>query len=355
MPDNNQEKTEPASQKRKEEAREKGQVARSMEVNSAFIFFMTILYFAFGGSWMINEFKNLMVFYFQSASNPILTDSQSQSMLKEIIFNAFKLLLPFSLVMMVGGLAANLSQIGFLFTTQPLIPELKKINPFSGLKKIFSRRSLVEFLKSLAKIIVVTIISYWAITAKIEEIFLSSDMSIPQIAIFTKNLIFSVYFKILVVLVIIAFIDFLFQRWDLNDNLKMTKQEVKEEMKQYEGDPLIKSRIRSIQREMARKRMLQEVPKAEVVITNPTHLAIAIKYQPEEDPAPRICAKGADFLAEKIRNIAKENSIPLVENKPLAQTLYKTCEVGDFVPEELYTAVAEILSYVYKLKGKKIG
>lgn len=349
-----QEKTEPATQRRLEDAKQKGQVARSVEVNSVILFILALLFFGFYGSHFMVNFKKIFLEFFQMIRNPDINVNNIQELFISILQDSFQMLFPFFIIMLVGGVLTNIFQIGFIFTTQTMEFDLNKINPFSGFKKIFSRKTFIELLKSIFKVALVALIAYWGIRSRFEEIILAIDKDIPQISLFISSLAFSVVIKITIAMILIAILDFMFQRWDHLEKLKMTKQEVKEEMKQYEGDPILKSRIRSIQREMSRKRMLQKVPEAEVVITNPTHFAIAISYNVEEDPAPKVLAKGADYIAQKIREVAKEHYIPIVENKPLAQALYKACEPGDFIPEDLFSAVAEVLSYVYKLKGKKV-
>ncbi len=356
MPDNsNQEKTEPATQRRLDDAREKGQVARSIEVNSVMIFIAALLYFVFWGKSMTDKLMEMMRHYFSFSTTFVLSADNMQAFMIDLLGQSLMILLPFLGMMMLVGVAANLLQIGFMFTASPLAPKFEKLNPFSGLKRIFSRRSFVELFKSIVKITIVTIVAWWAVRGSFESIMATAGQETLQIGIFTYNLIVSLLFKMILAMLLIAILDYGFQRWDFEDNLKMSKQEIKEEYKQFEGDPIIKSRIRSLQREMSRRRMLKAVPEAEVVITNPTHLAIALRYDMEKDPAPRVIARGADFIAKKIRETAVEHAIPIVENKPLAQALYKACDLNDLVPEDLYKAVAEVLAYVYKLKGKKVA
>jgi len=353
--DTNQEKTEPATQRRMEQAREKGQVAKSTEVNTLFILGFSMLFFIFYGASFVSNLKELFTHYFGLIPEMTLTLDEAQQLIVFSIKKLLWVLAPFIILLFVVSVFANIAQIGFLFTTEPLVPKLSKITPLSGFKKIFSRRSLIELLKSIFKVLLVGLVAFLTIKGKYTEIMLSADRGLKLNILFANHLILLVIFRILLVIIAIALIDFLFQKWDHSEQLKMTKQEVKEEMKQFEGDPLIKSRIRTIQREMSRKRMLQKIPEAEVVITNPTHYAIAIQYDSIENPAPIVLAKGIDFLAQKIKELAQENDIPMVENRPLAQALYKACEPGDFIPEDLYGAVAEVLSYVYRIKGKNVA
>ncbi|MFH1488713.1 MAG: EscU/YscU/HrcU family type III secretion system export apparatus switch protein, partial [Pseudomonadota bacterium] len=245
-------------------------------------------------------------------------------------------------------------QTGFIWSVEPLAPKASKIDPIQGAKRTFSKRSLVELVKSIAKIVIVG----WAAVSTLKNDF---SQLIPliyqediQILSFLGRISFNVAVRCCWVIAIMAILDYLYQKWEYEQKLKMSKQEVKDEYKQTEGDPMIKSRIRSIQREMARRRMMEEVPKADVVITNPVHLAIAIRYEPGRMTAPVIVAKGAERIAQRIKALAKENNVPIVEDRPLAQNLYKM-ELGGEIPSHFYQAIAEILAYVYGLKRKTEG
>jgi flagellar biosynthetic protein FlhB len=245
---------------------------------------------------------------------------------------------------------ANYVQVGILFTTEPLKPSLSKINPLNGLKNMFSLKKLVELVKNLIKIILIGIYGWLVIKDNSADLLKMPYMDFMQGFILMYKVTYDMIVSVAFVLFIIAVIDYFYQRWEFEKSIRMSKQEIKEEYKQMEGDPQIKSKMRAMQRSMIRKRMLQEVPKATVIITNPTHLSIAVKYEAGMR-APVVLAKGADYLAMRIREIAKENNIPIVENKPLAQALYKIVEIEQEIPEEYYRAVAEILSIIYKKKG----
>ena len=251
----------------------------------------------------------------------------------------------------VVGIVANLVQVGFLFTLEPLSPKLSKFNPITGMKKFVSLRSLTDLIKSFLKISYIGTIAWLVLRGELDILPSLIHMSVGQIIGFIGVTSLKVMFYVGLAMMVLAIIDFTYQRWQHNKDLMMTKQEVKDEAKQSEGDPKVKSRIRQVQREMASRRMMAAIPDADVVITNPTHLAIVIKYDSKEMFSPQVVAKGAGLIAEKIRAIAGENDVPVVENKPLAQALFKSTEVDDFVPAELFRAVAEVLAYVYKLKG----
>jgi flagellar biosynthetic protein FlhB len=249
-------------------------------------------------------------------------------------------------------LAGNIAQIGFEIHTEPLAPKFSKLNPLAGLKRIFSLRGLVEMLKSLAKIAFIAVIAGSVVSGYLPQFPTLVRGDLGTIWDFTQTAAFQIMLYVCLAMMALAALDYAYQRWQHEQSLKMTKQEIKDERKQSEGDPQIKARIRSLQRQAAYHRMIAEVPLADVVITNPTHLAVALRFDPAEMAAPRVVAKGADHVAQRIRDIAREHGVPLVENPPLAQALHRMADVGDPIPVELYRAVAEVLAYVYRLKGR---
>jgi flagellar biosynthetic protein FlhB len=259
---------------------------------------------------------------------------------------------PLLLISLIIGLASSLVQIGFLQVENALELNFDKINPISGLKRIFSIKALVEGIKALLKIILIGVVTYFTIKNEAYLFLRSMEWELSQSLVFLGKIVFKILLSISVSVIALAAFDYFFQWWEMEKQMRMSKKELKEEIKNREVDPLIKSRMRRLQREMSNKRMMQKVPEADVVITNPTHIAVALKYSPNM-PAPQLIAKGADLVAEKIREIAKQNGIPIVENKPLARTIFKTMKLDQFIPRELYVAVAEVLSYVYKLKKRK--
>ena len=347
-----QEKTEQPTPKRLQEARKKGQVAQSREVSSALILLTSLGVFFFTGSWMFWSLSEFMQGIFQNLGTFRMHNvSNVSAFLLEIFEQIFLILLPLMLVIFVVGIAANVFQFGFLFTSKPLIPDFSKLDPVKGMKKFISLKSLVELVKSIFKIFAVGSIAFLTLKGELETIPSLIQMSVAEILLFIGRVSFEMCLYVCLFLIVLGVVDYVYQRWQHEKDMKMTKQEVKDESRQTEGDPAVKSRIRKAQMEIAQRRMMQAVPDADVVITNPTRLAIALKFDAKEMIAPQVIAKGAGFIAERIKEIAKENQIPLVEHKPVAQTLFKLAEVGDFIPAELYRAIAEILAYVYRLKG----
>ncbi len=262
-----------------------------------------------------------------------------------------KLLWPVFLLTLVVGFCASFFQVGPLLSAKVFQPDLNKFNPIKGMAKFVSKRSAVELVKSLAKVALIGLVAYKTVSNEFEETLTLALLDLHQVLMFLGQVAFLVLAKTCGIIIVLAIIDFAFSRYEMEQKMKMTKQEVKEEFKETEGDPHIKARVRSLQQQMARKRMMAEVPKADVIITNPTHLSIALAYVRSEMDAPEIVAKGADHLAFRIREIAREHEVPIIENKPVARALYKQ-EVGTQIPEEMFTAVAEILAYVYRLKKR---
>jgi flagellar biosynthetic protein FlhB len=248
---------------------------------------------------------------------------------------------------------ASAAQVGFLWTTQPLVPDLGRFNPAAGLSRLFGPRGLVEAVKALLKVLVVGWVVYTAVRARLPDLVALGTLPTPHLLTLLGTLLYTLALRVSLVFLVIALLDYAYQRWDYEKSLKMSKEEIKQEHKQSEGDPLIKGAIRQRQRDAARKRMMQDVPKADVVITNPTHVAIALAYDVGAMRAPQVLAKGQDELAARIRELAAEHDIPFVENPPLARTLYKQVEIGQEIPAALYAAVAEVLAYVYERNRKK--
>lgn len=347
----NEEKTEEATPKRKQEARQKGQVARSTELNSALVVLIAFFILKIIGGYIYNELANYMRVLFLDFSTNDFTAEFVQVLFINFMITFFKASLPIMLAIAVIALVSNLLQVGFVFTLEPLIPQFSRINPLTGLQRLFSKRSLVELVKAIIKIIIISYFVYRFIIKTSGEIpkLISAELadSLATAASLTLDLVF----QISAVMIVLAAIDYFYQFWEYKESLKMSKQEIKEEYKQIEGNPQIKGKIKERQRAFAMQRMMQEVPKADVVITNPTHFAVALKYD-QSMAAPTVVAKGQDFLAQRIKDVAKENRIIIVENKPLARSLYSAVDIGASVPPELYQAVAEVLAYVYRLKKR---
>ncbi len=350
--DQGQERTEQATPKRREEAREKGQVAVSREVASAIVLGASLIYFYFGSGHLMEGIVEIMKATFRDAGHISLSQENFHALMLTLVYKVFLLIFPLLLAVFIAGFLANVLQVGFMFSWEAVQPKLSKIDPFKGLKRLFSLRSLVELVKSLFKISVVGLIAYLVIIHEIPALFPLADQSIWGMLVFIGRVAFKIMMLTCFVLLVMALLDYLYQRWEFEKSIRMSRQEIKDEFKHTEGDPLIKSRIKRLQRDIARKRMMAGIPKADVIITNPTHLAIAIRYDQENMNAPVVVAKGAGHVAEKIKEIAAENKIPIVENKPVAQVLYKIANIGDMIPADLYRAVAEILAYVYRLKEK---
>ncbi len=348
-----EERTEDASPKKKREAREKGNVAKSTEVNSVLVLLTGIIIIRIMASTNFNLLAGGFADSFRLAANPVMTPEYFVGLFRHFVIIFFKVALPICIGIMTVGLLANIMQIGFLLTTKPLEPKLEKINPLSGLQRMFGLRSIVEAVKSILKMSVIALVAYMTISGEFDKIMTLNSASIGGFWLFLLLTGFKIVIRVAMILVIIAILDYSYQFYEHNKKLKMTKQEVKEERKQMDGDPQVKARIRSLQREMARRRMMEEVPKATVVVTNPTHLAIAIRYEPAEMETPLVIAKGKMVIAEKIKEKAKDAGIPVVEDKPLARAMFDQVEPGDEIPYEFFNAVAEILAYVYKLKGKE--
>ncbi|MDR3592772.1 MAG: flagellar biosynthesis protein FlhB [Negativicutes bacterium] len=345
------EKTEEATSKRRQESRKKGQVARSTELSSAFVILSSFLALKILGPHIYNELTAFMRFTFSHFSTADITLLDLQVLFINLSMVMLKTALPVMISILVVSLAVNFLQVGVVFSLEPLMPSLDKINPLSGLQRMFSLRSLVELVKSIIKILIIGFFIYRFMAKQSDSIpqLISADLF--DTLQLTASLSLDLAFQIGAVMLVLAALDYFYQWWQHNQSIKMSKQEVKEEYKQIEGNPLIKSKIKERQRALAMRRMMQEVPKATAVVTNPTHFAVAIKYN-RTMSAPEVVAKGQDFLAERIKTLAKENGVAIVENKPLARALFSTVEIGDSIPPELYQAVAEVLAYVYRLKKR---
>ena len=350
--ENLQEKTEKATPKRRKDSRRKGRVAQSREIPSVMILITSLGVFFFAGG---NIFRSLTAFtgsMFQQISSSPLSDIATTANFFTGVFLFFaKLTLPLMLAILAAGVCAHIAQFGVLFSTESLTPKWSRISPISGIKRLVSLRSLVELAKSVLKVLTIGATAFFLIRGELHvmpELILGS---VVDILAFTGWVAFKICLGACVALIILAVLDFAYQRWEYEKDLRMTKQEVKDEYKQTEGDPKVKARIRSIQLETARRRMMEAVPEADVIITNPTHLAVALRFDARKMAAPSVVAKGAGYVAERIKQIAVEHQVPIVENKPLARALIKSVVIGDAIPVELYKAVAQILAYVYRLKG----
>lgn len=347
-----QEKTEKATPRKKLDARKKGQVAKSMEVPSALVLLLVFTGLLFIGQMMAQQ---MMAVYKNLLSEYILweiTPGNLELIMNRLVWESTKIVAPVLAISMVAGVFANYIQIGFLFTTEPLKMKLSKLNPIEGAKKILSWRALVEFVKSILKIVLTSAVVFLVLWNGREQLLALSGSNPGMVLQVVAGLTGKLGVFVALLLILIAGLDYIYQRFEHEKNLRMSKQDLKDEYKKTEGDPLIKSKIKERQREMAMRRMMQEVPKADVVITNPTHFAVALKYEADTMSAPVVIAKGQDHIAHKIKEVAEQHEIVTMENKPLARALYHQVEIGREVPEDLFKAVAEVLAYVYKLKRR---
>jgi len=347
------ERTEEATPRRRQKAREEGNVPKSRELSTAVIFLISVIFLYFYTPYLIESFSKFIK-HTLSKTNYIITKNSTIELFNFTFQYYLKVLIPFFALLITVGLLVNVAQFGFLVSPKALEPKWDRLNPINGLKNLFSKRSLVELVKSLFKIFVVGFVAYLIVKGKIDQILVLADSDPFSSLVFLGKLVFELCFKIGLLILLMAILDFFYQKWQYEQDLKMTKQEVKEEFKQMEGDPLIRQRIRSMQREMARKRMMEEVPKADVVITNPIHYAVALKYDANKNKAPIVVAKGQRLMALKIKEIAKEHGVFIHEDPPLARTLFSQVDIGEEIPENLYKAIAEILAIVYKMKNNNI-
>ena len=348
------EKTEPATDKKLKDAREEGKVAKSKELTAAFdlivLFLVLKIFISYvGGSLLdIFDFVYSGMPDFVEINEAKLTTFAISSYLFNIILKWILIVLPFFLLGVAITILISIFQVGWKISTKPMKPKLEKFNPINGFKRIFSKNSLFELVKSIVKIGVIAYVAYSSVINNRNDLFLLYDIPLNQAITLIGSIIINTGLKISLVYLVVGFADYAYQKHKFNEDMKMTKQEVKDEYKNSEGDPQIKGKQKQRMREASQRRMMQDVPKADVVITNPTHLAIALKYDAKESEAPVVVAKGEDYVALKIREVAKENNIANVENKPLARMLFSNVDIGSEIPPELYQSVAEILAMIYK-------
>ena len=350
-------KTEKATPKKLEDARKEGRVARSSDLINGLMLLLMFFVLRIFGNFMAKGFLESFVKYYNKTpdiSMEIFDVKQAVNLGNEIVFDIVIACLPVLIGSFLVAFVGNVVQIGWKVTTKPLKPKLDRLNPIGGLKRMFSQEKVVELIKSILKVLAIAIVAYNEVKDRWLFILNLYDFEFMQAIVNIFDIVLDVGVKISVLFVIIGVADFGYQKWKHLHDLRMSKQEVKDEMKQSEGDPQVKGRIRQKMREGARRRMMQELPKADVVITNPTHFAVAIKYDKEKAEAPYVLAKGADYVAATIKEAAKEHKIEIVENKPLARMLYYNVEIGEQIPPELYQMVAEVLAYVYSVKNKEI-
>jgi len=345
------EKTEEPTPKKLEDARKEGNVAKSQDVVGVTTLIVGVVVIMFYLKFLFYKTMKFYVYYLSFISHEFTLNDLISLVIKSAM-ELILLLIPLMAAMMLAGVIGNVAQFGFLFTTKAIMPKFSKLNPITGLKNLFGKKKLFEGIKMTLKVAIAFGVGF--------NLFLSWLDEIPKLELFplmtqikwlmNKSIILA--FTMIGVFVVFAAIDFAFQKYSYKKSLKMSKQEIKDEMKNSEGNPEIKAKIRQIQMKMASQRMMKEVPKADVVVTNPTHYAVAIRYNSSEDKAPKVVAKGVDHLAQKIKEIARENDVMVIENRPLARQLYAEVEIDEYIPEKLYKAVIEVLLMVYKAKGK---
>ena len=346
-------KTEQPTPHKLREARERGQVARSIELNVAFSLIAGTFLLQSAGKNLVQGFSSMMT----NTLTSIQVDSLSYEWLMEVLTFNFSLVLPplaqIVLVLMGVGVAVTLVQIGFQFASKRKWVEFSRVNPIQGIKRMFSMDGLQQLIKSILKLFVVIYIVYAFVRKNIEPILMLANMDLKTGVNEWIAMAFKLIWNVSMVYLVLAVADYIFQRWNFMRQMKMTRQEILDEVKQSEGDPFVRSRIRQLQRQMMMRRMMAKVPSADVIITNPTHLAIAIQYDAETMRAPKVLAKGSMNVANKIKEKALEHDIPIMENKPLARAIYSSVDIDEEIPPELYMAIAEILAHVYKMRKKK--
>ena len=356
MAEDDSEKTEAATPRRKQEAREEGQVARSADLTAALSLLAAVVLLHHFGLQMLTSMRLTVetMLVAGMADNPTRPDDITSSfayLLNLAVTGSAPLILSITAV----ALVASVGQVGFVLTSKPLSPNLSRVNPISGFARLFDLRAGMRLMMSLAKLGVLAAIAVWMVIDDLPQILLLAQLETAQLFVAACSLVYALALKLAVFLLVLAVLDYGYQRWQHEKDLRMSKQDIKEEMKRMDGDPLVKQRRARVARQLAMQRVNQAVPKADVIVTNPTHFAIALKYDGATMKAPKVLAKGADFMAMRIRQLAMIHGIPLVERKELARALYAEVEPGQEVPPQFYSAVAEILAYVYRLSGRKIA
>jgi flagellar biosynthetic protein FlhB len=350
-----EERTEEPTPKRREEAREKGQVARSQDLNKAALLLAGMCLIYFFGSDIRTSMADFMTWAFSHLHDLELSTSEVNRIFLGSVHLTLKMVAPFAIGLMVLALAVSIAQVGFFISFEPLIPDFGKLNPLKGIHNLVSLQAVMRVVMAMLKLTVIGLVTYWAVVNDLPILFGLSSYDVASAFAITGEIVFWMVVKMALAMLALAIIDYLYQHHRHEKQLKMSRQEIKEEFKQQEGDPIVKGRIRRKMLERAFRRMMQSVPKADVVVTNPTHLAVALQYDPDIADAPIVVAKGQRLIAERIKEIAREHNIPIVEDKPLARALFKTVEVGEQIPPALYRAVAKVLGYIYRLQNKKVA
>lgn len=349
-------KTEAATPRHREEARKRGHVPKSTELNAVLGLLAGVLVLKFAGGALFEQTVDIVGSSLRNMSRGDLTVAGVMDFGSDLGVRYLAMMAPMFVAIMVVGVAGNVAQAGLVLTGKPLSPDFSRISPFKGFERLFSKRSVVESVKSIAKMAIVGYFVYQVLQDKYLAIVSMTGGDVRASIGVVADVAMEILTKSGLSLLALAALDYGYQRWDYEKNIRMTKEEVKEELRQSEGDPKMKARVRQLQRKLAARRMMQDVPKSDVVVTNPTHYAVALEYKPETMRSPVVVAKGQGLIAQKIKEVARDHDIPLVENKPLAQTLFKTVEIGAEIPPALYHAVAEVLAFIYSLRrGRRLG
>jgi flagellar biosynthetic protein FlhB len=355
MADDFQDKTEKPTPKRREKAREKGQVARSKDLSTALVLLTGLLCLVLWGPVLGRKIMEMLRVWLGQIRPGLVGPNQVASLFMTFGLALGGLLAPVFISLSAAAIMSNYVQVGKIFSTERITPDLSRLQFIKGFKRFFSPNTIVELIKSLAKISIIGLVAYYSVKRELGGLMPLLDQSVGQILLYLTGTVFRVSVRIILALLVLGALDYFYQRYRFEKDLKMTKQEVKDEMRQVEGDPKVKARIKSLMRQMATKRMIADVPQADVVITNPTHYAVALKYDSATMIAPQVVAKGRGFMALKIIAVAQEAGVPRVENQSLARSLYRLVDVGKGIPTSLYRAVAEVLAYIYRLRGKAGG
>lgn len=350
--DDKETKTEEATPKRLRDAKKRGQIAKSGDLSSASSFLVFTMLTGILGQFILTNSVGYLRNSLSTDFGVILNKTNTGPMLIKSMINFGYLVFPFAIIAIVIGIVANLIQTGFIFTVEPLKPNFKKLNPIEGFKNIISKKAMFSLVKNILKLTLVFYMTYKNLSTSLVQIINSGNMGSEKLFYFMLDFVKDLSLNIAMVMLALAIVDYIFQRRDYKKDLRMSKQEIKDEFKEMEGSPQIKSARQQKQRQLAMSRMMSSVKTSTVVITNPTHLAVVLRYDSNIDKAPMVTAKGADYIAQKIKELAKKNNIPIMENRELARAMYKKVEIGEQVPVELYKAVAEILALVYQLKEK---
>jgi len=347
------EKTLPASPHKREKARNEGRVAKSQDLTSAVAMLVALMALRYFGPGMFNRQVNVLQYYLSDADKLTAEVVSFQSFTIQGLLVLAMILGPLVLMLLVAGVASNMLQVGFLFTGKPLMPKLEKLNIFTGFANLFNTRSAMELVKSVLKVVICGYIVWLTLQNRTMELVVLMELSPMELVPAVGALVFALWWRIVLAMLVLGILDYAFQYWQYERDMMMTFQEAKEEMREFEGDPRVRQRVRQIQRQLAMQRMMRDVPKADVVITNPTEFAVALRYDASTMAAPVVVAKGARLVAERIRDLAIRHDVPLVQKPELARAIYRTMDVGGAIPDNLFRAVAEVLAYVYRIDRRE--